>query len=175
MDSQSFRHDAWLESYPLTEATVLDYFAWSPWYDKDCVNEQLKALGLPADAAAAQHLAGAEFALRRTGHERAGLFVIEKRVRAPGTAPVPAAVFAVVEGTVYPCPDLGALLAGRVARAAHHLAAATALVEQAQAAARAAAAAAGGGGGGGGGGAQQQQQQQQQHALDAVLHGLSVR
>lgn len=37
--SQAFRGDLWLSQTPLNRATVLDYFALSKFYDRDCVNE----------------------------------------------------------------------------------------------------------------------------------------
>ena len=126
--STSFRHDAWLSAYPLTAESALAYFEWSPWYERGAsnINEQLKAEGLPA--AAGVGLAGVSYALRRAG---GGLFVVEKRVsRGGGDAAVPVAFWAIVEGTVYPAPDLAALIAGRISRAAHHTAAAAALLAQ---------------------------------------------
>ena len=180
----SFRHEAWLRAYPLNEATVLDYFAWSPYYDLGCVNEQAKAQGLSAAAAAG--LTGTEFALRRTGHERGGLYVIERRHRGGGGGgaadAVPTALYAVVEGTIYPAPDLAAVIAGRCARAAHHVGNALALLEQARAEARAAAAAAaeraaaGGGDEGGSGAALAAPPQPPQlvRQVDAILHGLAT-
>lgn len=41
-----WRHDLWLASYPLTRATVLDYFALSPFYDRNCLNERAKEQGV---------------------------------------------------------------------------------------------------------------------------------
>lgn len=41
-----WRHDLWLASYPLTRNTVLDYFALSPFYDRNCLNERAKEQGV---------------------------------------------------------------------------------------------------------------------------------
>lgn len=37
-----FRDVAWLQSFPLTDESVLDYFAMSPFYDRTCNNEVLR-------------------------------------------------------------------------------------------------------------------------------------
>lgn len=42
LEHVSFRHQAWLQEFPLTAETVLDYFAWSDFYDRTCLNEQMK-------------------------------------------------------------------------------------------------------------------------------------
>lgn len=171
---QSFRHDSWLASYPLNENTVLDYFAWSPFYDLNSINEQVKAQNL--SAAAAAHLTGVEFQLRRTGQERAGLYVIEKRLRNNANeAAVPVTLYCVVEGTVFPSPDMGTLLAGRVARAAHHLSAAVALVEQARAASREAASAAAAAAGDDAGNESLYRGDQHSRAVDALLMSAASR
>lgn len=41
-----WRDDEWLRFYPLTVATVLDYFALSTFYDTDCLNEMARRQGL---------------------------------------------------------------------------------------------------------------------------------
>lgn len=169
----SFRHEAWLLSYPLDEHSALAYFEWSPWYDRGCINEQLKAEGLPAASGA--HLAGVSYTIRRGQAERGGLFVVEKRIsRGGGDEAVPVAFWAIVEGTIYPAPDLGTLVAGRIARAAHHVAAATALltqhaldVEASEAAAAAAAEE------GGGGVVTMATPAQYRRQIDAILAGLA--
>lgn len=149
----SFRHDEWLRAFPLTPATALDYFAWSPWYEPDCVNEVAKAQGLGPDAA--RHLTGTEYALRRCAGEPR-LFIVERRRRTGVDECLPVGVYMILEGTVYPVPDMLALAGGRVARAAHHLALsaahARAHYEEVAAGAGGGGAAAGGGGTGGGGG-----------------------
>lgn len=40
------RDDLWLASFPLNAATVLDYFAISPFYDRNCNNERAKQQGI---------------------------------------------------------------------------------------------------------------------------------
>ena len=41
-----WRDDQWLQFFPLTRLSALDYFALSPFYDRSCNNEQAKLQGL---------------------------------------------------------------------------------------------------------------------------------
>ena len=41
-DLNGFMDTTWLQSHPLTEKTVLDYFSLSPFYDRSCNNEILR-------------------------------------------------------------------------------------------------------------------------------------
>ena len=45
-----WRDDAALAARPLTCATALDYFSGSPFYDRGCNNELLRARGLGMDS-----------------------------------------------------------------------------------------------------------------------------
>lgn len=47
--NEAFRNDSWLQSYPLNKTTILDYFAWSPFYTLSCNNETCKMQNLPLD------------------------------------------------------------------------------------------------------------------------------
>ncbi len=44
--SVQWRDNAWLAAYPLDVHTVLDYFAFSPFYDLNCNNEEAKRRGV---------------------------------------------------------------------------------------------------------------------------------
>lgn len=41
----TWRDDAWLSFFPLNIFTALDYFALSPFYDRNCNNELAKSQG----------------------------------------------------------------------------------------------------------------------------------
>lgn len=52
-----WRDDQWLQFFPLTRLSALDYFALSPFYDRSCNNEQAKLQGLdPSKVACAPAL-----------------------------------------------------------------------------------------------------------------------
>ena len=57
----SFHDPVWLETFPLTKDTVMDYFALSTFYDKTCNNQQCKMQRLPLESmkyVIAMHLCG---------------------------------------------------------------------------------------------------------------------
>ena len=149
-DTQSaWRYDEWLAAYALDERSVLDYFAHSPYYDLDCLNEQAKAHGLTPDEV--RQLTGTEFGVAAAAPD---LFVIERRLRRGPDDVGIVAVFYVLQGTLYVAPDLHTLLSSRVERAAWRLeqavlAARTLYAERLAAAAAERGAGDGGGGGGG--------------------------
>jgi hypothetical protein len=132
---EAFRHDDWLRAYPLTPNTVLDYFAFSQFYQRDSLNERLKAAGMDSLAASATasrdpSLRGVCYVLLPTGSEPE-LFAIERRVKGEGGSVAVLSTYYVIRGTVYQSPDLASLVLARVeraaaavSRAAHHLAAA---------------------------------------------------
>jgi mediator of RNA polymerase II transcription subunit 6 len=43
-----WRDDQWLQFFPLTRQSALDYFSLSPFYDRSCNNEQAKLQGMDA-------------------------------------------------------------------------------------------------------------------------------
>ena len=48
--SIAWRDDAFLSTYPLDRRTVLDYFAGSPFYDRQCNNEVARSRGLGVES-----------------------------------------------------------------------------------------------------------------------------
>jgi hypothetical protein len=154
--TEAFRHEEWLRAYPLTPSTVLDYFAFSQFYQRDCLNERLKAAGMDSAAAAATaardpSLRGVCYVLVPTGSEP-DLFAIERRVKGEAGSLVVLTAYYVVRGTVYQSPDLASLVLARVERAAAAVARATHHFQAALTAPAGEGAGAGAGGGGGAGG-----------------------
>jgi len=131
-------HDAgWLSRNPLTGDTILQYFAVSPFYSKDSINERSRQSFL--DSSQAALLTGIEYRLRAGWESTPGLFVIERVLRKrSGTAihhQVSTAVLSVyycLAGVIYQCPDLATLLSARIERASFHLAAAMEAYEAAR-------------------------------------------
>lgn len=114
--------------FPLTAASVLDYFALSQFYDRTCTNEQLRmqtrftaAAGGPAapHTARLEDMVGTEYAVSRAAPPR--LFVLHRRQRhGPAEAEVTASYY-VLDGTVYQAPDLLSLLRCRLATSLTYL------------------------------------------------------
>lgn len=42
LSNTSFKDVIWLQRFPLSKVSVLDYFSLSPFYDRSCNNEVLK-------------------------------------------------------------------------------------------------------------------------------------
>lgn len=116
--TEAFRHDEWLSHYKLTEQSVLDYFAFSPFYQWDCINEMRKLPNFDDKQAE-----GIEYAVKRTGQEP-DLFVVQRLLRGrEGTVAV-LTLYYCLRGTIYQSPDLQTLVHARLEKAAGHVAAA---------------------------------------------------
>ncbi|KAG0233989.1 Mediator of RNA polymerase II transcription subunit 6 [Actinomortierella wolfii] len=100
----------------LTPDNVLDYFALSPFWDPSCNNAVLKMQtqfnNLGEMKQKLSEMTGIEFAVV---HERfPALFIIQKQRRRGPRDVVPLAVYYVLHGNVYQCPDLYTVLANRM-------------------------------------------------------------
>mmetsp|Transcript_3124 Transcript_3124/g.8474 ORF Transcript_3124/g.8474 Transcript_3124/m.8474 type:complete len:136 (-) Transcript_3124:250-657(-) len=96
-----WRDETWLQLYPLTLVTVMDYFALSPFF---ATSE------------------GMDWVV--TEVQEPHLFVIEKRPKAGADAreaAAPAAVYFVLDTVVYQAPTLHAVLGARLQRCLHGL------------------------------------------------------
>lgn len=109
----------WLSYFPLNEATALDYFSLSQFYDRSCNNELVKMQRL--DAALMTTLEGIEYKLLPQTNEN--LFRVSKSRRA--TTPKPSVtllgVYYILNGNVYQAPTAHAVLSSRVVQSLHHL------------------------------------------------------
>ncbi|KAK4534548.1 hypothetical protein CDCA_CDCA02G0573 [Cyanidium caldarium] len=129
---------AWLTHFPLTEDTVMDYFARSPFYDRQCNNEVIRMqrnLQLPAAPGGAgmddwlRSMVGVEYV--SVGPEERpplpveyvhNLFVIRKQWRrAPDIADVLASYY-VLNGSVYQAPTVVDVVLGAVEQSLQFLA-----------------------------------------------------
>ena len=121
MDLQhtSWRFDEWLATYSLNDATVLDYFAHSPWWDPSCTNAQVAQQGLTAEEG--RLLVGTEFIVTHSTTEGGGLFVIERRERRGRDDVSPVAIYYILVGTLYEAPSLYGVLTSRIEAAAWRL------------------------------------------------------
>jgi hypothetical protein len=117
----AFRDDHWLSQNELTAATILDYFARSPFFRVGGVLDREVFRG--EDDSALVPFASAEvcYACRPALREEAeaGVFSIERREYGVVTA-----VFACLRGTLVMAPPLRELIVARAGRAAVHLGAA---------------------------------------------------
>ena len=123
----------WQQHFPLNSHTVLDYFANSQFYDRTCINEQVKMQrNLPPEqiARTLERMVGVEYDLQHAdevppseGDSAHSLYVIRKLQRS-GPTPQELSVqhlYYVLDGVVYEVPDLQALLSSRLQKLGWHL------------------------------------------------------
>ncbi|KAI1315943.1 Mediator of RNA polymerase II transcription subunit 6 [Mortierella claussenii] len=107
----------------LNPDNVLDYFAQSPFWDPECNNAVLRMQtqfnNLGEMKQRLSEMTGVEFALV---HERyPTLFVIQKQRRRSPQQVTPMAIYYVLQGSIYQCPDLSTLLSNRILGSLHHV------------------------------------------------------
>jgi len=112
-----FRDSRWLELYPLTKDTVLDYFTLSGFYDRSCNNEHLKMQRLGLDKL--NLMKGIEYVLS-TANEP-DLYVITKRKRDSPTSVIPLAVYYIIRGTIFQAPNVYSVVASRTIKCLYHV------------------------------------------------------
>ncbi len=122
----SWSDPAWLRAYGLRAEFALDYFANSAFYDKTCLNEQIKMQNVtPQDAPAMlQRMTGTEYRLFHAHEQPAtehapprSLYVIEKVRRtseAGASTAQPLRYYYVLDGVVYEVPTLQAVVKARL-------------------------------------------------------------
>lgn len=123
----SFKDVAWLQNFALTEATVLDYFALSQFYERTCNNEVLRMQARYTDHPSSgdlllqqlHRMTGIEYGLLAS--RPPGLFIIGKWQRHSPQRASLLACYYVLEGAIYMAPSVRDVLEGRLASAAHHL------------------------------------------------------
>ncbi|KAK3806676.1 MAG: MED6 mediator sub complex component-domain-containing protein [Benniella sp.] len=107
----------------LNPDNVLDYFALSPFWDPECNNAVLRMQtqfnNLGEMKQRLSEMTGVEFALV---HDRyPTLFVIQKQRRRSPQEVKPMAIYYVLHGSIYQCPDLQTLLSNRILGSLHHV------------------------------------------------------
>ena len=125
-----FRSEAWLRSEALTDETVLDYFALSPFYDGSPsanLNERARASGMHpwSESALAQMRASRgcfDYALAWSSPPHA--FVVRKRNREAPSDSLDRcrslSLYYVLDGSVYAAPSLHSVLLCRLARCSYN-------------------------------------------------------
>jgi MED6 mediator sub complex component len=104
----------------LSEATALQYFANSVFYDKTCINERAQQLGIDVRVACESQV-GFEYRPGRAAEPAPNLFVIEKWLWDGKARPELRATFYILDRVIYQAPDLGAVVAARMRRASYFL------------------------------------------------------
>lgn len=109
----------YMQMFPLTEATVLDYFALSQFYDRTCTNEQLRMQTRFTTTAAGgqaivrlEDMVGIEYVVHKVLPPH--LFIIHKRLRHSEADVDVLASYYILDGTIYQAPSLLSLLKCRV-------------------------------------------------------------
>ena len=121
----------WQQHFPLNSHTVLDYFSNSQFYDRTCINEQVKMQrNLPPEQLeqTMARMVGTAYVLHQadevapsesgTAHS---LYVIQKQQQQPPQQPSVERLYYVLDGVVYQVPNLHALFSSRLQKLGWHL------------------------------------------------------
>ena len=107
----SFLYQAWLDSYPLTIDTVMDYFKYSPFYDRQCNNEVLAIQNRPQSHLIS--LKGLEYEVVLPPENNNDVFIIHKKYRHNEHFSDILAIYYILangdtglRGMVFPMPDI---------------------------------------------------------------------
>jgi len=118
--------------HELSAHNALHYFCQpgsNPFYDRTCNNERLKQMNHQViDADRLEGMTGKEYAVVHS--QPPVLHLIQERIRHSKSSTTPRALFYMVQGVVYKCPDLRTLLHAKMSTAMHHLQASLDKAEQ---------------------------------------------
>ncbi|KAJ4977525.1 hypothetical protein NE237_002631 [Protea cynaroides] len=115
-----FRDQLWLNTYPLDQNLIFDYFALSPFYDWSCNNEQLRMRSIhPLDMSNLSKMTGIEYVLSEVMEPH--LFVIRKQKRDSLEKVTPMLTYYILDGSIYQAPQLCNVFAARIGRALYHI------------------------------------------------------
>lgn len=117
-----FKDVVWLQSFPLTADSILDYFSQSPFYDRSCNNEVLRMQSSYNSLFEKNHsqrlremTSGFEYRTVAAALSQApGLFLVHKVQKLAESETKLLASYYVVDGVIYQCPDLYSLLNSRL-------------------------------------------------------------
>lgn len=112
---QSWQAEAWMPI--LNPGNVLEYFAESIFYDRQCNNEIIHMQRANPDQLLG--MVGTEYVLLIA--QEPILYVIRKQHRASPTQVIPLAHYYVIAGKVYQAPDLGSVINARLVNSANFL------------------------------------------------------
>jgi len=112
---QSWQSEAWMPI--LNPSNVLEYFAESIFYDRQCNNEIIRMQRLNPDQLLGMQ--GVEYVLLIA--QEPILYVIRKQHRTSPTQVIPLAHYYIIAGKVYQAPDIGNVVNSRLANCANYL------------------------------------------------------
>lgn len=112
---QSWQSEAWMPI--LNPSNVLEYFAESIFYERQCNNEIIRMQRLNPDQML--NMVGPEYVLLIA--QEPILYVIRKQHRTSPTQVIPLAHYYVIAGKVYQAPDLGNVVNSRLSNCANYL------------------------------------------------------
>lgn len=113
----SFHDPVWLETFPLTKDTAMDYFALSTFYDKTCNNQQCKMQRLPLESM--KQMKGIEYELILS--KEPSLFVIRKQVRHSPETVTHTGTYYVLHGSIYASPVVHTVISEQLRRSLFYL------------------------------------------------------
>ena len=123
----SFHDPRWLATFPLTHASILDYFSLSTgaqgFYDRSANNETLRGQNITDPREQQEHLrqlTGLEYVVTEV-KEQEGFYVICKQMRRAPDDVAPLAYYYCLHGVIYMTPPVSAVLTARIRNAIHLL------------------------------------------------------
>ncbi|KAI5171942.1 mediator of RNA polymerase II transcription subunit 6 [Nematocida sp. LUAm3] len=106
MENTCFRDPIWLMHNPLTSESVLEYFSFSQFYDRNCNNEVLKMQTkhsmLLGSEEFLKRMCGIQYSLHYA--EEPYLFILKKRERFSPEKLITLEYYCIIHGTVYQTP-----------------------------------------------------------------------
>jgi MED6 mediator sub complex component len=111
-----FRDPAWLQQFPLTKDSVLQYFALSQFYSRNSNNEVLKMQTLHNEIGDQEELfrkmTGIQYSLHH--HEEPHLFIIKESMRTSPSKTSVLRFYYIMHGAVYQAPTERELVSARL-------------------------------------------------------------
>ena len=111
----------WLQAFGLGKTTALDYFATSPFFDRNCSNQVLRTQGIFDSPEQLAQMTGLEYILDQMRCVEPSLFVIRKQRRTGPREVQLLEVYYCLDGVIFQAAAMIDVLRARTAKASNQL------------------------------------------------------